>query len=353
MSLHTVWFIIVATFWCGFFFLEGFDFGVGILHTVVGKTDGERRMVINTIGPFWDGNEVWLIVAGAAIFAAFPQWYATMFSTFYLALLLVLVALIGRGVSFEFRAKRDDPRWRATWTWCLTIGSALIPLLLGLALADLLNGLPINSQHEYTGTFWDLLTPFGLWTGVALLALCVMSGAAFLTLKTTGIVKDRADAVGRRASWVAAALVIGFVVWSTIEISGFLPNPVAIVAGIAALATIWLTHDGRHGWAFAATVVATVSTVATLFINLYPNVMVSSTNPAYNLTVSNASASSYALKVMTVVAVIFVPLVLVYQGWNYWVFRRRLTSPPATTDGAASTDGAAATSGPPPQPAGH
>src|SRR5271165_2466372 len=318
MSLHTVWFIIVATFWCGFFFLEGFDFGVGILHTVVGKTDGERRMVINTIGPFWDGNEVWLIVAGAAIFAAFPQWYATMFSTFYLALLLVLVSLIVRGVSFEFRGKMDDPRWQATWRWCMTIGSALVPFLLGVALGDLLNGLPINSHHEYTGSFWNLLTPFGIYTGLTFLSLAVLTGANFLAIKTTGAVKERSDAVSRRFSWVAAALTIGYIIWSTIEISGVLPNPVAIVAGLAVLAAVWLGTTHSHGWAFGVSAVAMVSAVAVIFINLYTNVMVSSTNSAYNLTVSGTSSGSYALKVMTVVAVIFTPLVLAYQSWNYW-----------------------------------
>ena len=175
MHLHTLWFVILAILWVGFFVLEGFDFGVGALHTLVGRTDTERRVAINTIGPWWDGNEVWLVVAGAGTFAAFPAWYATMFSALYLALLLVLLALMARGVAFEFRGKSDDPRWRATWTWCLTLGSLLIPLLIGVGLGDLLNGLPIDSHHDFTGNFFDLLTPYGLWTGVTLLGLCLLT----------------------------------------------------------------------------------------------------------------------------------------------------------------------------------
>src|SRR5450755_4338418 len=178
MHLHTLWFILLAVLWVGFFVLEGFDFGVGVLHKIVGKTEIVRRVAVNAIGPFWDGNEVWLIVAGAGTFAAFPNWYATMFSALYLALLLVLVALMIRGVAFEWRGKSDDPRWRATWGWCTTIGSLLIPLLLGVGLGDLLGGLPINSSHEYTGNFFDLLTPYGLWTGVTLVALCLRPFAA-------------------------------------------------------------------------------------------------------------------------------------------------------------------------------
>ncbi len=186
MHLHTLWFVILAILWVGFFVLEGFDFGVGALHALLGRTDTERRVAINTIGPWWDGNEVWLVVAGAGTFAAFPAWYATMFSALYLALLLVLVALMARGVAFEFRGKSDDPRWRTTWTWCLTLGSLLIPLLIGVGLGDLLNGLPIDSHHNFTGNFFNLLTPYGLWTGVTLLGLCLLHGATFLKLRTTG-----------------------------------------------------------------------------------------------------------------------------------------------------------------------
>jgi cytochrome d ubiquinol oxidase subunit II len=339
MALHTVWFIVVALFWTGFFMLEGFDFGVGMLHTVVGHTETERRVAVNSIGPFWDGNEVWLVVAGAATFAAFPQWYATMFSALYLALLLVLVALIVRGLSFEWRGKIAATRWGTTWAWCLTIGSAGIPLVVGIALGDLLHGLPINQDHVYTGSFWDLFTGFGVWTGVTLVALSLQSGASFLALKTTGVVRDRAIRVTTWSSWVALAFVVGFVIWVRVIVGGVLPDPFSILAILAAAGAVWLATSGSDGWTFTASTVAMGATVGTIFIDLYSNVMVSSTKAAYNLTVSNASSSSYALKVMTVVAVIFMPLVLAYQGWTYWVFRKRLTAPPVEGPSAPASTG--------------
>ena len=338
MQLHTIWFVIVAIFWVGFFVLEGFDFGVGMLHTFVGKTETERRVALNTIGPWWDGNEVWLIVAGAATFAAFPGWYATMFSALYLALLLVLAALMARGVSFEFRGKSEDPRWRGTWRWCTTLGSLLVPLLLGIGLGDLLNGLPINQSHNYTGNFIDLLTPYGLWTGVTLLALCLLHGATFLKLRTDGEVRERARAAARPLGWVAIALVIGFVIW-TLAVTGKrdVPEPVAVLAIIAVIFAARLTRTEHDGWAFSASAVAIAATVGSIFIDLYPNVMISTTNAAYNLTVNNAASGSYALKVMTVVAVIFFPIVLAYQGWSFHVFRARVKTPPPQTDQPPAT----------------
>jgi cytochrome d ubiquinol oxidase subunit II len=336
MQLHTLWFIIIAILWVGFFVLEGFDFGVGALHTIVGRTDTEQRVALNAIGPFWDGNEVWLIVAGAGMFAAFPNWYATMFSALYLALLLVLVALMARGVTFEFRGKSDDPRWRHAWTWAMTLGSLLVPLLIGVGLGDLLNGLPINQSHEYTGNFFDLLTPYGLWTGLTLLGLCLLHGATFLALKTTDEVRARAHAVARPLGWAAIVLVVGFVIW-TRAVTGHtqVPGPVEVLAVIAVVFAARLAGSERHeGWAFTASAVAIAATVGSIFIDLYPNVMVSSTKAAYNLTVNNASSGSYALKVMTIVTVIFLPVVLVYQGWSFHVFRARVKAPPAPADGS-------------------
>src|SRR5580692_2235436 len=214
MHLSTVWFIIDAIFWVGFFVLDGFDFGVGMLHSFVGRTDGERRVAINAIGPFWDGNEVWLVVAAAAIFAAFPGWYATWFSGFYLALVLLLAALIVRGVAFEYRGKRGAARWRRTWDALLTVGSLLAPLLLGVALGDLRHGLPINASHEYTGSFWTLLQPYGVFTGITFVTVCVLHGATFLALKTTGEERDRAGRVARRVAPVTMLAVVAFVAWT-------------------------------------------------------------------------------------------------------------------------------------------
>jgi cytochrome bd ubiquinol oxidase subunit II len=341
MTLGELWFIIDALFWVGFFVLEGFDFGVGMLHSFLGRTDDERRVCINAIGPVWDGNEVWLIVAGAVIFAAFPAWYATMFSALYLALVLALVALIVRGLTFEWQRKFSDPRWRSFWRWGLTVGSALIPFLVGVALGDLLHGLPIDSKHNYTGGFWQLLTPFGVWTGLTLLVLSLLSGATFLSLKTTGELRERAQRAASGIGLVAVVVAFGFMTWVHVGLStGFVPEPLEALALLAVIVAAWAARERAEGWAFMAAAVGIGGTVGSLFNELYPRVMVSSTNAAYNLTVANTASPSYSLKVMTVVAVIFFPIVLFYQGWSYRVFRRRLSVPapqaPATPGGAAS-----------------
>ncbi len=337
MQLHTIWFIIVVFFWIGFFVLEGFDFGVGALHRLIGKTELERRVAINTIGPWWDGNEVWLIVAGASMFAAFPGWYATMFSALYLALVVLLLAMFARGVSFEYRGKRESARWRSGWSWALTIGSILIPLLVGVALGDLLHGLPINQNHDYTGNFIDLLTGYGLMTGITLLALCLLHGATFLSLRTTGEMRDRA----RSASWViglaAIVLNLAWVIWTLVVIGGgTVPEPTQIFGMIAVIIATLLATSDSNGWAFLASGFAIAAAIGQIFIALYPNVMVSSTNAAYNLTVNNVAAGHYALVVMTVVAVLFLPVVLLYQGWSFHIFRGRIGGneqpPPPTTE---------------------
>jgi cytochrome bd-type quinol oxidase subunit 2 len=328
MQLHTIWFIIIAVFWIGFFVLEGFDFGVGALHMLVGRTETERRVAINTIGPWWDGNEVWLIVAGAAMFAAFPEWYATLFSALYLALVLVLLALFGRGVSFEWRGKRDSARWRIGWSWALTVGSILIPLLIGVAFGDMLHGLPINSQHEYTGNFFDLLTGYGLMTGVTMLGLCLLHGSTFLALRTTGAMRDRARGFSHTLGGVALLLNLGWVIWTLVVIGGgTVPQPTQIFGVLAVIFAWRLSYTNRDGWAFAASAFAIAAALGQVFIALYPNVMVSSTNHAYNLSVNNAASGHYALVVMTVVAVLLLPIVLLYQGWSFHVFRRRIAAP--------------------------
>ena len=359
MQLVPFWFIIIAVLWIGFFVLEGFDFGVGMLHGVVGRDDAGRRAAINTIGPLWDGNEVWLIVAGAAIFAAFPGWYATMFSGLYLALVLLLGALMVRGVSFEYRGKRDALRWRRTWDGLLTAGSLLAPLLIGVALGDLLNGLPINSHQEYTGSFWNLLQPYGIFTGITFVLICLLSGATFLCLKTSDDMRERAWRVARLVAPVTAAAVVAFVIWTHVTSSStFFLNPVELLAVLAVIAAVWLVYDHREGFAFAATTVTMAACVVSIFTGLYPNVMVSSTNSAYNLTVHNTASGAYSLKVMSVVVVIFLPFVLAYQTWTYYVFRKRVSkqdfqpSPARSSalgvapDHAASPDGAAPSGGP-------
>ena len=324
LHLHTLWFAVIVFFWTGFFVLEGFDFGVAMLHVVVGRTSEERAQALESIGPFWDGNEVWLIVAGAATFAAFPGWYATMFSSLYLALLLILAALMARGVALEFRDKLEDPRWRRAWTWATVGGSALVPLLLGVGLGDLLHGLPINSSHEFTGNFFDLLTPYGLWTGLTFLLLSLLHGATFLLLKTTGELRERSATAARVLVWPAAVAMLAFVIWTRAIAGPHFPSPLIALAAIAILGAPYLIGTQHAGWAFATSAAGMATAVVSIFVALYPNVMVSSTNAAYNLTVSNSSSAKYALTVMTVVAVLFGPLVLLYQGWSYHVFRARV-----------------------------
>jgi cytochrome bd ubiquinol oxidase subunit II len=341
VELHTIWFVLIAIFWVIFLVLEGFDFGVGVLHTIVGKTDTERRVGLNTIGPWWDGNEVWLVIAGASMFAAFPGWYATMFSALYLALVIVLAALMGRGVAMEFKGKGDGQRWRGSWKWCVTLGSLLIPLLLGVGLGDLLGGLPINSSHDFTGNFFDLLTGYGLWTGVTLLGLCLLHGATFLKLRTTDEVRERARAVARPLGWAAIALVIGFVIWTRKVAGGAdVPGPVEALAVIAVIFAARLSSTDHDGWAFTASAVAIAATVGSIFIDLYPHLMVSSTNAAYDLTVNNSASGHYALTVMTVVAVIFFPLVAIYQGWSFHVFSGRVKGPSPIPPPTATTPAA-------------
>ena len=308
--------------------LEGFDFGVGMLHSFIGRNDLERRVLVNTIGPVWDGNEVWLIVAGAILFSAFPGWYATMFSALYLAMVVLLVALMARGVSFEYQRKFDDPRWRSSWRWALTVGSALIPLLIGVALGDLLHGLPINSSHNFTGNFFDLLTPFGLWTGFTMVVLSLLMGATYLTLKTTGQLHERAQKASAAIGAVAVVVTFGFMTWIHVGLStGFVPKPIEALGLMAVIGAAWAAQAKAEGWAFTAAAVGIAGAVGSLFSELYPRVMISSTNSAYDLTIKNSASPPYSLKVMTVVAAVVFPVVLIYQAWGYHIFRRRLSVP--------------------------
>ncbi|BCV22644.1 cytochrome d ubiquinol oxidase subunit II [Moorella sp. Hama-1] len=327
MDLNVLWFILIAVLFTGFFFLEGFDYGVGILVPFLGKNDGERRAIINSIGPFWDGNEVWMLTAGGALFAAFPHWYATLFSGFYLALFLILVALILRGVAFEFRSKDERPAWRNFWDWMLCLGSLLPALLWGVAMANLIRGVPIDGRMQYAGTFFDLLSPYTLLGGLAFLLVFLLQGALFLTLKTGEDLPERARQAGLRAGSAAAVVFLLLVIqsYSQTDISS---RPLAAPALWGALVTLvlawWLLRSRRYGGAFFLNGLTIILGTAALFSGLFPRVMVSSLNPEWSLTIYRASSSPYTLKVMTIVALTLVPVVLIYQAWTYWVFRQRV-----------------------------
>ena len=324
MELTTVWFCLIAVLWIGYFALEGFDFGVGILMPVLGRDERRRRVMLNTIGPVWDGNEVWVLVAGGATFAAFPEWYATLFSGFYLPLLLIMLALIVRGLAFEYRAKRDDDTWRARWDLAIILGSFVPALLWGVAFANIVRGVPIDENAEYVGGFFDLLSPYALLGGVTTLLLFLTHGALFVALKTDGDIRHRARALALKSGVAAAVAAVGFLLWtqsmtgSTGSLVLFTAAALALVGGLAA------ATKAREGWAFTGNFVAIGLAVAGLFAALFPDVMPSSLDPAWSLTTTNASATDYTLTVMTWVAVFFTPLVLMYQGWTYWVFRRRI-----------------------------
>jgi len=329
MDLNTVWFILIAVLFVGYFFLEGFDYGVGILLPFLAKDDRDRRVIINTIGPHWDGNEVWLITAGGAIFAAFPNWYATLFSGFYLALVLMLVGLIVRGVAFEFRSKDKNPRWRSLWDWLIFVGSFIPALLWGVALANIVKGVPIDASKNYVGGFFNLLNPYALVGGLTSLTGFTLHGAIFLSLKTTDGLMDKAHVVANKLWLPTVALIFVLVIWGYFATDVFTrlgvnPGLAPFGAGAALLTMGWFLHTRRHGWAFAMNGLGMALTVVTVFLGLYPRVMVSSLNPNWSLTIYNASSSPYTLTVMTVVALICVPIVLIYQGWTYWVFRERI-----------------------------
>ncbi|MBT2419513.1 cytochrome d ubiquinol oxidase subunit II [Streptomyces sp. ISL-22] len=335
MELHDVWFVLIAVLWIGYFFLEGFDFGVGVLTKLLARNRPERRVLINTIGPVWDGNEVWLLSAGGATFAAFPEWYATLFSGFYLPLLLILVCLIVRGVAFEYRAKRPEENWQRNWEhaifWC-----SLIPAFLwGVAFGNIVRGVKLDQSHEYVGDVLDLLNPYALLGGLVTLTLFTFHGAVFTALKTVGEIRERARTLALWVGLAAAGLALLFLLWTQIE-NGDGQSLVALVVAVAALVVALLANQaGREGWSFAFSGVTIVAAVAMLFLTLFPNVMPSSLNDEWSLTVTNASSSPYTLKIMTWCAVIATPVVMLYQGWTYWVFRKRIGTQHIATDAAA------------------
>ena len=324
MELHDVWFVLIAVLWTGYFFLEGFDFGVGVLTKLLARDRPEKRVLINTIGPVWDGNEVWLLSAAGATFAAFPEWYATLFSGFYLPLLLILVCLIVRGVAFEYRVKRPEENWQRNWETAIFWASLLPAFRWGVAFGNIVRGVKIDQDFNYAGGVLDLLNPYALLGGLVTLSLFTFHGTVFVGLKTVGEIRERARKLALRVGLVTALLALAFLLWTQSD-RGDGASLVAMVAAVASLLmALVAARAGREGWAFALSGLTIVATVAMLFLALFPNVMPSTLNPDWSLTVTNASSSPYTLKIMTWCAGIATPVVLLYQGWTYWVFRKRI-----------------------------
>ncbi|MEW1699968.1 cytochrome d ubiquinol oxidase subunit II [Streptomyces sp. NPDC093249] len=324
MELHDVWFVLIAVLWIGYFFLEGFDFGVGILTKLLARGRPEKRVLINTIGPVWDGNEVWLLTAGGATFAAFPEWYATLFSGFYLPLLIILVCLIIRGVAFEYRVKRPEENWQRNWERAIFWTSLIPAFLWGVAFGNIVRGVKIDAEMEYVGNFWDLLNPYAILGGLVTLTLFTFHGAVFVSLKTVGDIRTRARALALKLGLGAAVLALGFLIWTQVHTGDSWSLAAMLIAVVALVGAIVAIKAGREGWSFALSGITIAAAVAMLFLALFPDVMPSSLNPEWSLTVTNASSSPYTLKIMTWCAGIATPLVLLYQSWTYWVFRKRI-----------------------------
>ncbi|NLV79792.1 MAG: cytochrome d ubiquinol oxidase subunit II [Rhodococcus sp.] len=332
MGLQEVWFVLIAVLFTGYFVLEGFDFGVGMHMPILGRgrdatADTRRRVMLNTIGPVWDGNEVWLITAGGALFAAFPEWYATLFSGFYLPLLLILLALILRVCAIEWRGKIDDPVWRRRCDYGIIVGSWVPAVLWGVAFANIIRGVAIDADKQFVGTLFDLLNPYALLGGVTTALVFALHGAVFLALKTDGDVREDAVKLARRLAVPAIVVAGGFVLWTQLDHGKGWTWILVGVAAVALVIVAALTAVEREGWAFVFTTVAIIATSVLLFASLFPNVMPSTLDPAWSLTIENASSSPYTLKVMTWAAAIMTPVVLLYQGWTYWVFRQRISAP--------------------------
>ena len=324
MTLAEFWFLLIGFFFVGYFFLEGFDFGVGALLPVLGRDGTDRRVLINTIGPFWDANETWVVVAGASMFAAFPYWYASLFSGFYLPLLLLLVVLILRGVAFEYRGKVDDPVWRARWDRAIVLGSVVPAVLWGVAFANIVRGVPLDADGNVTGGLIELLYPYALLGGVVTLALFVTHGSIFIALKTVGPVRREARVLAGRFGKLTLLVAACFLVWTTLSYGNVWSGILSGAALVGLVLALRANRDEREGWAFGFTGAAIVFLFVSLFAALYPNVLPSTTDPANNLTIENASSTPRTLALMSWVALAVMPFVLAYQAWTYWVFRRRI-----------------------------
>lgn len=327
--LQMIWFFLIAFLWIGFFFLEGFDFGVGMLLPFLGKNDTERRAIINTIGPVWDANEMWLILGITTMFAVFPNWYATMFSGFYLAMVFIIVGLIIRGISFEYRSKDARPQWRNRFDWMIAVGSFLNSFLFGIVFTDLLGGVPIDQNMIYTGGPFSWLTPYGLVGGFTMVSVFLLHGANFLTLKLDDEMRERARASARFLYVFAAAMVVILAITTYIYTDigikiGINPGILPITSVVALLVAIYFINRKMEGWAFAMTGLNIILTQVAFFTLLFPRLMISSTNAAWSLTIYNSSASHASLTVMSIISLIFIPIVLAYEGWSYYIFRKRI-----------------------------
>lgn len=327
--LQTTWFVLIATLWIGFFFLEGFDFGVGMLLPFLGKKDEERRAIINTIGPVWDANEVWLVTVITAMFAAFPQWYATMFSGFYLAMFLIIVGLVIRGISFEYRSKDANPAWRHRFDWMIALGSFLNSFLFGVIFSNLISGVPIDQNMTYTGNFFTLLNPYGLIGGLTMVSVFLLHGANFLTLKLEDSLRERARSAGKTLFVAAAIMVVTLAIATYIYTDittkvGVNPGILPVASVAVLIVTIYFIDRKMEGWAFVMTGLHIILTQVAFFLLMFPRLMVSSTDPAWSLTIYNASSSPYSLTVMSIISLIFLPVIIAYEGWSYYIFRKRV-----------------------------
>lgn len=321
-----IWFGLWGLLWAIYFMLDGFDFGAGILHTFIAKNDTERRIIINTLGPVWDGNEVWLITAGGATFAAFPTTYAYMFSYLYTPLFIILLALIFRGVAFEFRSKKESKGWRKGWDFAIFIGSLVPALLFGVAFGNIFQGLPMD-ENGYHGNLFSLLNPYGLLTGILFVCLFIVHGALWVEIKTTGELSERAKKIAKK-TWpillVIAVLFLIYTWFATKLYYNFFTYPIASIIPIIAVVSLLLIYifmNSSAVKAFFASCVTILMVVFTGVFGLFPNLIPSSINPQYSLTLMNSSSSPYTLKIMTIVVAIFVPIVIIYQIWAYVIFK--------------------------------
>lgn len=339
-TLQIVWFVLIAVLWTGYLILEGFDYGVAMLIPFLGKTDKEKRVIVNTVGPVWDGNEVWLLTAGGAMFAAFPAWYATLFSGLYLPLFLVLVGLIIRGVAFEYRSKHPEAKWRTTFDWMAATGSFIVSLVFGVAFANFIIGLPVTPLPAVTAEattalfvldpspyLLQLFSPFGLLGGIVLVVLFLFHGSLYLAAKTRGIIHDRAKAFAGKIGLVAIGGGAVFLVWQNLAYSsGLIGWVLLVLAAVGLAAGWWLVGQDRPGLAFVSTSVTILAVAVGVFVSMWPDLgFANAVDATKLLNVSTAASQESTLAIMTVAAAIFVPIVIAYTSWNYWVFRRPIS----------------------------